>query len=188
MLSSLEHIDTVLFLTINRSFSHRVLDQFFLIATEPIYYVLPVVLAVLFFLKTNWKKTLVVVVLAVTTVVLTDTLCDEILKPLFNRPRPCHPDLMVQGARCIAGLKTSFSFPSAHAINIFAQATLFALLFPAKSVLFYLFALIIGVSRIYLGFHYPLDVVGGALIGSAIAGGVYRMYGFLMQRYAPAAV
>ena len=188
MLSNLNNIDTTLFLTINGSFSHRGLDHFFMIATEPMYYVLPVAAAVLFFLKTNRKKTLVVVALAVITVVLTDTLCDQILKPFFNRPRPCHPDLMVQGARCIAGVKTSLSFPSAHAMNIFAQATLFAFLFPAKSVFFFGFALIIGISRIYLGFHFPLDVVGGALIGSAIAGGVYGMYVFLKKRYATATV
>jgi len=188
LLPILKQIDTELFLTINTSFSHRVLDQLFLIATEPIYYILPVVLAVLFFLKSNLKRTLVVVALSVTTLALTDTLCDELLKPFFYRPRPCHPDLMFQGARCIAGVKTSLSFPSAHAMNIFAQATLFAFLFPARSVFFFLFALMIGISRIYLGFHYPLDVVGGALIGSGIAVGVYCVYRFARKRYVPAVV
>jgi undecaprenyl-diphosphatase len=183
----LQKIDNTLFLTINTSFTNRGLDQLFLIATEPIYYILPVVLAVLFFLKSNWKRTLVVAALAVTTLALTDTLCDEVLKPFFNRPRPCHPDLMVPGARCIDGVKTSSSFPSAHATNIFAQATLFAFLFPTRSIFFFLFALMIGVSRIYLGFHYPLDVVGGALIGSGIAVGVYAVYRLGRKRYSAAA-
>ena len=188
MLTNLQNIDTTLFLTINGSFSHYVLDQFFLVVTEPVYYILPAVLVGLYFLRTNWKKTLLVVSLAATTVILTDTICDEFLKPFFNRPRPCHPDLMVQGARCIAGLKTSFSFPSAHAMNIFAQATLFTFLYPAKSGFFFLFAIVIGVSRIYLGVHYPLDVAGGALMGGAVAALVYTTYILIRKKYSFVAV
>ena len=188
MISNLQHIDTQLFLSINRSFAHRVLDQFFMVTTEPVYYILPAIALLLYFLKADWRKTLVVVSLAGITVFLTDTLCDDLLKPLFNRPRPCHPNMIVQGARCIAGLKTSFSFPSAHAMNIFAQATLFALLFPAKSVFLFGFALMIGFSRIYLGVHYPFDVAGGAFLGSAVAALVYAAYNMVRKRYASAAV
>ena len=188
MLPNLQNIDTQLFLSINRSFSNRVLDQFFMVATEPVYYILPVILVVLYFLKVNLKKTVVVVTLAAITVGLTDTLCDDFLKPFFTRPRPCHPDMMVAGARCIDGLKTSFSFPSAHAMNIFAQATLFTFLFPAKSVFFFLFAIVIGISRIYLGVHYPSDVAGGALMGGAVAAIVYATYIMIRKRYSFAAV
>ena len=188
MLSNLQNIDIQLFLSINRSFSNHVLDQFFMVATEPVYYILPGILVALYFLKANWKKTVMVVTLATITVVLTETLCDDFLKPFFARPRPCNPDMMVTGARCIAGLKTSFSFPSAHAMNIFAQATLFTFLFPAKSVFFFLFAIVIGISRIYLGVHYPSDVASGALMGSAVAAIVYATYIMIRKRYSFAAI
>lgn len=178
---SLKEFDTYLFLAINRSFSHGFLDRFFLVATEPVYYVIPALLVFAYFLKNNWKRTMVVVTLAAITLAITDTLCDEALKPFFSRLRPCHPRLGVAGAICLDGFKSSYSFPSAHAMNIFAQATLFAFLYPAKSVYFFIFAFIIGLSRIYIGVHFPFDVVGGAIVGSVIAMGVYGGY-TLMQK------
>ena len=188
MSAALDNIDTILFLVVNRSFSHWILDRFFLTATEPNYYITPMILAFFFFLRINWKKTLMVAALAAITLALTDTLCNMVFKPLFGRPRPCDPELMVQGARCIAGLKSSLSFPSAHAMNIFAQATLFALLYPAKRIFFFAFAGIIGLSRIYVGVHYPFDVIGGAIAGSVIAVGVYAAYWVLKKKYRQAPV
>jgi len=184
---NLKEIDTLLFLTINRSFSHGFLDRFFLIATEPIYYVIPALLVFLYFLKIDWKRTMVVVMLAAITLGITDTLCDEALKPLFSRLRPCHPEKGVEGAICVAGSKTSYSFPSAHAMNIFAQATLFAFLYPAKSAYFFIFALMIGLSRIYIGVHFPADVVGGAIGGSVLAMGVYAPYAIVKKYRRPSA-
>lgn len=182
MFAKLYDIDTTAFLIVNRSFSHWSLDRFFMTVTEFSHYIPPMILALFFFLRIDWKKTLAVAALAATTLALTDTLCSEVLKPLFNRPRPCNPELMVQGARCLAGLKSSLSFPSAHATNIFALATLLALLYPAGGFFFFAFAGIIGLSRVYIGVHYPLDVVGGAIAGSVVASGVYAAYRLLKNR------
>ena len=63
----------------------------------------------------------------------------------------------------------SDSFPSGHAATSFACATVLAVLVPRAAPAFYLLALAIGYSRVYVGVHWPLDVVGGAVLGVAIA-------------------
>ena len=61
------------------------------------------------------------------------------------------------------------SFPSGHAATSFACATVLALAFPRLAVPLYVLAAAIGFSRIYVGVHYPLDVLGGAVLGIAVA-------------------
>ncbi|MCS6950105.1 MAG: phosphatase PAP2 family protein, partial [bacterium] len=88
--------------------------------------------------------------------------------------RPCEA---LEGVRAIDGCRASASFPSSHAVNNFAAATLFAL-FYRRWVAWLAFglAVLVSYSRIYLGLHYPSDVLGGAAIGVACAFGVVWGY------------
>jgi undecaprenyl-diphosphatase len=61
------------------------------------------------------------------------------------------------------------SFPSGHAATSFAGATILAFAFPRLAPLLYVLAAAVGFSRLYLGVHYPLDIVGGAVLGVLVA-------------------
>ncbi len=91
----------------------------------------------------------------------------NILKQLIARPRPCS---VLEGVRLLAGCGNSFSMPSNHAINAFGVAAAFWFLRKDFVTGFYLFvAAAIGFSRVYIGVHYPADVLAGALLGVGVA-------------------
>ena len=91
-------------------------------------------------------------------------LVEMILKPLVARSRPG----LELGAIIVGGQSDTFSFPSGHATIAFAMAVVLANKEPKWKWIFYLLAVVISLSRIYLGKHYPLDVLAGVLLGWGI--------------------
>jgi undecaprenyl-diphosphatase len=127
-----------------------------------------------------------IVIAALILITTTDSLAHYILKPLVNRPRPCTrveggaPATLVPWIRLPSGMRYDESFPSQHALNNFAMAAFFVLLFKRNKWIHLLWfvALIISLGRLYQGLHYPSDLVGGAVIGIAIGllfGGIFRI-------------
>ncbi|MCK5688520.1 phosphatase PAP2 family protein [Myxococcota bacterium] len=123
----------------------------------------PFILVLLWWLITKGgPKGRVIVLGSLLTVLLCDQLSATVIKPLVGRHRP-H--------------SSSFSFPSSHATNIFGQALLFSRYYPKISIALFTLASAVGFSRVYLGKHYPLDVLGGAVLGTTIGFGVYWLIG-----------
>jgi len=89
-----------------------------------------------------------------------------VMKPLVDRHRPCAsiPAIAVIDAR-----PDDASFPSGHAGNAFAGATVLSRAMPALQPVWWTLAVLIAFSRIYVGVHYPADVIAGALAGAASA-------------------
>jgi len=111
------------------------------------------------------------------TILFTDQLTSSVMKPYFGRLRPTHTPELQELVHTVNGyLGGNFGFASGHAANSFAVATFIYLLFkskyPAVSLL-YVWAAIIAYSRIYLGVHFPLDILVGALVGTFIAAVLY---------------
>jgi undecaprenyl-diphosphatase len=175
-------LDRALFLLFNRTIASPPFDWIFTTGTEATFWIVPGIIAAAVFIFRRRKEALVVLGLALVTVAITDPLSTSILKPLFGRARPCHPDLFVAGGRFLAGMRYSLSFPSVHAVNIFAQATLLACFYPRWTWVYALFACFIGFSRIYIGVHYPADVAAGAVAGMAVGGGVFLLYRVVRSR------
>lgn len=103
-----------------------------------------------------------------------DQLTSGVIKPLVGRPRPCHVPELESRLHLVAGnCGGPFGFVSSHAANTFALATFLSLLFSRPHRLrawgwLFAWAVLVSYSRIYLGVHYPGDVLCAALLGSLL--------------------
>ena len=88
------------------------------------------------------------------------------LKALIDRPRP---PLRYTEPKTLVPLPHDASFPSGHAATSFAAATILSFAYPRLAPFLYLLAAAVAFSRVYVGVHYPLDVLGGAALGVLVA-------------------
>jgi len=107
------------------------------------------------------------------TIALTDQISANLIKNLVQRTRPCNDEnFMINVHTLLGGCSSSFSFPSSHATNHFGMAWFIYLTlkkyFKTWSYLFFFWAATIAYGQVYIGIHYPTDVLGGALLGSLI--------------------
>ena len=111
-----------------------------------------------------WRRTQLLVLVA--AAVLTADVVGLALKHAIGRPRPFTVDA---DPAPIVGTPIGLSFPSGHAATSFAGATLLALAVRRAAVPLFLLAAGVAWSRVYVGVHYPLDILAGALLGAAVA-------------------
>ena len=138
----------------------------------------------------KWRGTLLIILMVALLITLCDQFASGFCKPYFHRLRPSQsPDLaevidLVNDYRC--GL---YGFISSHASNTFGVSVFFMLLIRSRkvSLLLLLYACLASYSRIYLGVHYPLDVLAGALWGILCGVMVYILYRWLSKRFSPPA-
>lgn len=127
---------------------------------------------VCFVLFKDYRKALAVIALTALALIFSDAVNSHILKPLFSRVRPCNdlPDV-----RVMTGCTGSFSFPSSHASNIFAISAVLVYEYRKIAVLMLIIAAAVSYSRVYLGVHYPSDVIAGGILGSLYGIGIIRL-------------
>ena len=133
--------------------------------------------AVLVALVKGTRDVRIAILLAVVAVAAADQLVVNGIKPRFDRKRPGD---MLAGTRQLVDAHDS-SFPSAHAANTFAAATVLAGRF-RRMLPILAIPLVVSYSRVYVGVHYPLDVVAGGAVGAAIGGALAAIERALRRR------
>jgi undecaprenyl-diphosphatase len=176
---SIEGLDTRLLLFINNGLADPILDGVMISLSDRGYLLFFPYL--FYILIRGWsgqagadisllKRVFLIMLISSCSFFMANALAD-LLKPVFGRIRPCH---VVQGLHFLVRCPHSFSMPSGHAISSFAAATTLFYL-PRYSVpilaRWYPLALAaaVALSRVYLGVHYPSDVIIGAVLGSTVA-------------------
>lgn len=158
-------LDRELFYWINHGWSAPVLDAFFPWITNLKNWIPALGVLVLWMLVRGGHKARLCVLCLALALTLSDRILVEFLKPGFDRDRPCD---LFEDVRLLVRGPTSPSFPSAHAANIFAAMMVFGLFFRRSLWIGLPIATAVGLSRVYVGVHFPFDVLAGALYGCAV--------------------
>ena len=128
----------------------------------------------LLFKKFGWKYSVITMIFIALLITCTDQMAN-VFKDFFMRPRPCRQEGVTQFARIVAERCGKYGFYSAHASSTFAVAILGSI-FKKKipGLIWYLliWAAFVAYSRVYLGVHYPGDIIVGAIFGT--------LYGYLL--------
>ncbi len=183
MLQSLQAIDTQLFLFINSRHSAFFDTEMQLISGQIIW--IPYFLLVIFlFFKKYQKKGFIALLFLLLTVASADFGSVHLFKNVFERLRPCHnPDLQTIIHLVNNHCGGKYGFVSSHSANFFSLAMFATLIIRNNkfTILAFTIATVVAYSRIYLGVHYPGDVIGGALFGIFVAFAFYRIFLLLLK-------
>lgn len=161
-----QHIDEWLFYAINHGWANPFFDKMFPFITHVDSWLL-LYLAGFYILlfRTGTHGRIAAVALAL-TILATDQLNSSLLKELFGRIRPCH---VLEEVRLLVDCGGGKSMPSSHAANNFAAALVLSIFFRRETFLFFGIAIFMALSRVYVGVHYPGDILAGAIVGLVIA-------------------
>lgn len=160
-IEKIKGIDYQLFHFINQGLKNPFLDRWMPIITNMDSWMWLLVLGGIALFIFGGNKGRLVCILTIVALLIADNLVSYILKPFFGRVRPLIP---LELAHTV-----SPSFPSNHATNVFTLAMVLSWYYKKLSPIWFTGALIVGFSRVYIGVHYPSDIVGGAFVGIVCA-------------------
>jgi len=184
-MGGLEQVDAWLFQLLNHALAHPALDDLMLFLTKPKFSGHILWLTALFIVLRKGRDGFWIVLLLLLSVGIADYTASGIFKPLFQRVRPC---FALEGVRLLVDQTHSWSFASSHAANSTAIATLIWIFFwkgklidKLFTVTMIIYAAMVAFSRIYIGVHYPGDVLGGIVIGLASAALIYTAFAWVVK-------
>ena len=163
------------------------LDGFMWFATTTYIWIpTALVLVYILFKHNGWKRGVFTIIAIALVITAADQISSSIFKPLFHRWRPAQDPSFMYMVDIVRGYRGGrFGFISSHAANTFALTTFVYLLTRKKAILFTLlsWACLCSYSRIYLGVHYPGDIICGALVGILCAISIFYLYTKFCNRF-----
>lgn len=172
MIDFLTNIDTELFLFLNGLHIYW-LDPVMTFISGEITWA-PFYIILLYLVIKKYKKQSIIIIIGIILLVLcSDQVSSSIFKPIFERPRPCHNETIKDLVYLPNGhCGGAYGFISSHACNTFALAAYLTLLlrkhYSKIAWVMFTWATLVAYSRIYMGVHYPGDVIVGAAVGALI--------------------
>ncbi len=180
--------DHELFLYLN-SLGNESWDFLWLIITNKLY-AAPLYAFLIYLIYKNFglKGTVISVLVVAAMITCTDQLAN-LFKHGFERPRPCKVELWKETMRFVAERCGRFGFFSAHAASSMAAAVFAGLALKShyRYLIFMLlfWSALVGYSRVYLGVHYPGDVLTGWILGAVLGYVFYKLQHYILGKYAP---
>ena len=186
MIEHLLEYDTELFLFLN-NLGSATWDGLWLIITNKIASIPLYALLLYFFYKHYGLKSLLIFVIVITLMITFTDQITNVFKRTFMRARPCGVEEIAESMRFIAIRCGKYGFFSGHASNSMAVAVFAGLILKPyyKNLIFILlfWSAIVAYSRIYVGVHYPLDLLSGMTFGAVAGFLFYKLTKYLLKRF-----
>jgi len=167
MINTIVKIDKNLMIFLNKTLSNPIFDILMpIITNQKFLTIIGVVLIIYlgFYAGKRGKITLIVLIFAAG---ISDAICAQIIKPWVGRIRPSHE--FIEYINLLVSKGGKWSFPSNHAANSFAFATVLSYFYDKNKTMIFSIASVIAFSRVYVGVHYPLDIIFGSLLGYTVS-------------------
>jgi len=168
----LHNVDYKLFFLVNDTWKNSFFDVIMPWMRNPLTWIPLYVLLLLLFIKDFRKNVLWVLLFAGITIFLTDQLSAHVIKHLVKRLRPCNTPELLGHIHMLIPCSSGYSFVSSHATNHFGMALFFIGISGKRykwfAPFFLLWAVTISYAQVYVGVHFPIDVICGGILGAAI--------------------
>ena len=178
MLEQLIQFDQNLFFTINHGLSNSFFDWLMPALRNRFFWTPLYLFIIIFSIRTYGKQGWIMILFLGLTFGCTDFISSSLIKPTVQRLRPCNDPEIKSDVKNLIDCGSGYSFPSSHASNHFGLAVFLIVLFFSKWKLILpiglLWAASISFAQVYVGVHYPIDILAGAMLGG--------MIGFIMGK------
>ncbi len=185
ILEQLSQLDKNMLLCLN-GYHSPLWDNFFWIITNTLTWI-PLYLTIAYiFIKNHSLRGVWFLIFMAVLILLCDRISSGFFKPFFERFRPTHEPFLRDMVHIVHNKRGGlYGFVSSHAANTFGLAVFLSLIFRNRmfNITIFAWAFILSYSRIYLGLHYPGDIIGGALLGLILGRIVYGLFIHFLPRF-----
>ena len=167
MIEKIKILDHAALNWIHTYLSNPILDRIMPFITNEDNWIIPILLLIIFLSAGAQKKGRITLCLLIVSLSLTDIMCAQYIKPFIERVRPSHLDL--EGINLLVKKGGKWSMPSNHSANMCAFSVILSYFYNRFKPLLFSLACAIAFSRVYVGVHFPGDVIIGGAIGYMIS-------------------
>jgi len=167
MIDNIVEIDKQMMVFLNKTISNSIFDFMMPIITNQNFLVFSGLILIGYLAYYGGKRGRITIVLLLVAASFSDAICFQVIKPWVGRIRPSHD--FYEYINLLVSKGGKYSFPSNHAANSFVFATVLSYFYEKNKIPLYVLASAIAFSRVYVGVHYPLDIVFGSIIGYIIS-------------------
>ena len=167
MIDTIVEIDKHMMVFLNKTISNSIFDFMMPIITNQNFLVFSGLILIGYLAYYGGKRGRITIVLLLVAASFSDAICFQVIKPWVGRIRPSHD--FYEYINLLVSKGGKYSFPSNHAANSFVFATVLSYFYDRNRTFLYILASTIAFSRVYVGVHYPLDIIIGSIIGYIIS-------------------
>ena len=180
MIDKIVEIDKQMMVFLNKTISNPIFDFMMPIITNQNFLVFFGLILIGYLAYYGGKRGRITIALLLIAAGFSDAICFQIIKPWVGRIRPSHE--FYEYINLLVSKGGKYSFPSNHAANSFVFATVLSYFYDKNRISLYILASTIAFSRVYVGVHYPLDIIFGSIIGSIISWIILSLWVIIKMR------